>query len=134
MEGSTSAESGTEGKITAMAVVNLILATVCLCAAGVAGLGLFYGLFFSGDTGEELFGGVVALLLTGSPFIIGLVVYGLAGVLLIQRRKMGFYLHVVGGVLAAFSCVGIIYTVIALVISTQDDFQRPFFGEKPPAV
>jgi hypothetical protein len=113
--------------ITVFAALNFVLAGLCavwlLCVAGM----LVYGIGFSGDEGQELAAGVVGCLVIGLPGLLGLAVYAVAGWGLMRRQAWGFYFHFVGAVLAALTCVGVIYTVMAIVFALRPEFSAVFF-------
>jgi hypothetical protein len=109
------------------AAVNFVFGSIFLFFILFMLLGLIYGVFFSGDPKEQIIEGVVGCIIIIVPSLAGLVIYGLAGYGLIKKTTWGYYLHVTGAVLAIFSCVGIIYSVIALVFAFREDFKSVFF-------
>lgn len=113
--------------ITVYATVDFVLAGVCLLWALILASVLVYGVFFSGDTGRELAEGVVGCIVLGSPSLLGIPVFLLAGLGLVRRRTWGYVLHIIGAVLAALTCVGIIYTVFALIHAFRPEFSTAFF-------
>jgi hypothetical protein len=52
-----------------------------------------------------------------------------AGLGLLKRWKLGYYVHLVGAVFASFSCIGIIYTVFAFLYAFRPEFSREFSPE-----
>jgi hypothetical protein len=119
-------------QISAFAGLNFAFAAICLL--GVLGMGgvLIYGIFYSGDEGSELAAGVFGSLIVASPAALGVVVYSLAGFGLLRRRTWGYYAHLAGAVLAALTCVGAIYTIVALIFSTRSEFSSAFFPSTAP--
>jgi hypothetical protein len=94
-------------------------------------LGMFFGVYFSGDTGQELAMGLLGLLLLGLPGLFGAIVYLPAGLGLLFRRAWGYYFHLAGAVLAALTCVGVIYTIPALLFALRPEFTMAFFRSNP---
>ena len=89
---------------------------------------LVYGIFYSGDKGEELFAGVAGSIMLALPGLAGLVVYFVAGIGLTRRTAYGYYFHFAGAILAVFTCLGIIYTVFALIFALRPEFSGAFFS------
>lgn len=110
--------------VTIFAVLNCVLALLALVWTGFIGLALIYGIFYSGDQGAELAAGVLGSLFIGSPGAIGLIVYTVAGIGLLKRRSWGYYCHLAGAALAALSCVGVVYTIVAIVFAMQPEFKN----------
>jgi hypothetical protein len=121
-----------EKKIGVFAVLNFILAGFCLLGLVTMAFGLVYGVFLSGDQGEELWAGVLGCLMIMLPAALGLVVYTLAGIGLLKRKSWGFVCHVIGAALAVLSCIGVVYTVIALIFAFRRDFKDEFFALPSP--
>jgi hypothetical protein len=110
--------------VTVFAVINLVLAFSALLWAGIIGCVLVYGIFFSGDVGEELAAGVLGSLFVGSPGAIGLVVYSVASLGLFRRRPWGYYFHLAGAALALLTCIGAVYTIVAVIFAVQPEFKN----------
>jgi hypothetical protein len=89
---------------------------------------LVYGIFYSGDKGEELFAGVAGSIFIALPGLVGLVVYLLGGIGLVRRSAWGYYFHLAGAILAVFTCIGIIYTVFAFIFALRPEFSAEFFS------
>ena len=115
--------------IAVFVALNFVLGGLCLLWLLLFLCVLIYGVFYSGDKGEELFAGVMGSVILGFPGLIGVIVYMIAGLGLLKRWKLGYYLHLVGAVLAAFSCIGLIYTIFAFIYA----FRPGFFEEFSPA-
>jgi hypothetical protein len=113
--------------IAVFASVNFVLAGLCLLWILVLVAVIVYGIGFSGDRGAELVEGVVGAAFLAVPGIIGLGVYLVAGIGLVRRRPWGYYFHLAGAVMAALSCLGVIYTVLALVFALRPEFSAAFF-------
>ena len=108
--------------IAVFAVLNFVFAGLG-CAFSLIFVGvLVYGIYFSGDTGEELFAGIAGTICLATPAMISIPVFLTAGIGLWRRRRWGFYFHLAGAILAAFTCLGIVYTVLAIVYATQPAF------------
>lgn len=117
--------------IQVFAVANFVLAALAgLCALFWIGI-LIFGVYFSGDTGEELVAGVIG---TGF-FLVIAVIYGLltlaAGIGLLKRVRWGYYFHLVAAAITALSCIGVPYTVAAILFAAKPEFREGFFGEGP---
>ena len=92
---------------------------------------LIYGIWFSGDPRDEIAAGVAGSLMILLPLFVGCVVFLIAGIGLVKRQVWGYYLHIAASVLAAFSCLGIVYTVLAFVFAFRADFKAEFPGLQP---
>jgi hypothetical protein len=119
-----SEESGSA--VTVFAVFNFVFAALCLLWLGVLALALAYGIFLSGDTGDELLSGVVGVVLFAVPGVLGLVIYPVAGLGLMYRKAWGYYFHLIGAVLAVLSCIGVVYTVFAFTFAFRPEFADSF--------
>ncbi|MFN0018497.1 MAG: hypothetical protein ACKVP0_09575 [Pirellulaceae bacterium] len=113
--------------IQTFAVLNFILAAFCLMWLMFLLAILVFGVTLSGDQGEELLHGALGCFVLASPALAGLPLYLAAGFGLKRRTVWGFFCHCGGALLAALSCIGMIYTVIALVGALQRDFYAAFF-------
>lgn len=118
--------------IRLFAILNFVFAGLCAIAVLFAGLVLFYGIFFSGDKGDELAAGVLGTMCIGFFPLLGAVVYSLAGFGLLKQKPLGYYLHIAGAVLAIFTCLGIIYTVFALMAAFRPEFSAVFLKPASP--
>ncbi len=123
-----------EGPITVFAILDFIFAALCFMWVGFMSMGVTYGVVGSSDQGEDLMASVLGCLLLASPCLIGLLVYSLAGLGLFKRRPWGYYAHIVGGFLAIFSCIGIVYTVFVLIYAFKPEFKAAFFAAEPTRV
>jgi hypothetical protein len=56
-------------------------------------------------------------------------IYFVAGLGLLCRLKIGYYAHLLGGVFASFSCIGVGYTVVVLLYAFNEEFTENFFAE-----
>jgi hypothetical protein len=116
--------------IAVFASLNFVLAGLCFLGFAAMIAVLVYGIVYSGDQGSDLVAGVIGCSFLASLGLIGFGVYLTAGIGLVRHRTWGYYFHCAGAVLAVFSCIGIVYTVLALVFALQPDFSAAFF---PPA-
>ena len=112
-----------DGQVTTFAVLNFVIAAICIVIALLFGAVMIYGVYYSGDPPEKVQQGLLGSLIFAIPSVVGGVIYLLAGIGLSRRVQWGYYLHIVGAVLAVLSCVGVIYTVFALVVSLREDFR-----------
>lgn len=118
-----------EGEVRGIArvygVCNIALAVLSLLwTAMIVAVGM-YGAFLSGDPPEEVMAGVLGCIVLVAPALIGSIIFTTAAYGLLRGRRWGFLLHIIGAVLAIFSCLGIIYTVIALVQANELRQQTP---------
>ena len=120
------------GAVPVFVALNFVLAA--LSFVGVIGTFalIVYGVYYSGDTGEELAAGVFGSLMIGLPAMAGSVIYTLAGVGLMRRRPWGYYMHMVGAGLAVLSCVGVLYAIPAILFAVQSSFKDEFFPRPYP--
>lgn len=114
-------------QITMYAILNFVFAGPALIMTVLLGGTLVYGIFYSGDPPEEIMAGVSGSVVIGLPGLLGLVVFPTAGIGLLKRSTIGYYAHFVGAIIMAFSCLGIVYTVFALMHATQPAFRAHFF-------
>jgi hypothetical protein len=113
--------------IATFATVNFILACLCALSLMLVSVVLVYGIGFSGDQGEDLAAGIGGCALLAAPNVLGLVVYLMAGLGLLHRRVWGYCFHCVGVVLTAFTCLGLIWTIPALIFALRPEFSDAFF-------
>jgi hypothetical protein len=113
--------------ITVFAILNFVLAGVCTLWLLFIATALIYGIGFSGDEGQELVYGVLGCVAAAAPGLLGLVVYFVAGFGLLHRKAWGYYFHLAGAGFAALSCIGIIYTVFAIVFALRPGFSAALF-------
>ncbi|CAN5910106.1 hypothetical protein BH23PLA1_BH23PLA1_25570 [soil metagenome] len=124
-----SASRNSDGTITTFATLNFFF----------GGLGVLWSLFFimsalSYPYADEPAGALVEFIL-GAIFVIfpAMIMATCcltAGFGLLQRKVWGYYSHFIGAVLMAFTCIGIPYTVIALIIATRPEFSSIFLATK----
>ena len=113
--------------VAVFGIINFILAGICaLWLVSIIAI-LVYGIGFSGDEGSELAKGILGGAVLTIPGFVGLPVHLLAGLGLLRHRGWGYYCHCAGAVLAAFTCVGLIYTVVAFVFALRPEFSAVFF-------
>lgn len=113
--------------ITVFAVINFVLAGLCVLWLLIIAAMLVYGVGFSGDEGEELAAGILGSVLLAIPGLVGVPVYLAAGLGLQWHRSWGYYFHCTGALLAALTCVGLVYTVAAFVFALRPEFSTTFF-------
>jgi hypothetical protein len=112
--------------ITVYAVLNFVWAIGCLIWTGLVVALMVYGIFYSGDPVNEIVVGVAGAFVVGLPAFLGLFVFSIAGFGLFRRSRWGYYAHIVGAALMACSCVGIVYTILAIIHALQPGFRRAF--------
>lgn len=112
--------------ITVFTVINFVFAGFAVLSLVLIGLVLIYGIFFSGDEGEELMAGVFGSVFIAFFLAVGTGVYLTAGIGLAKRKRWGYYVHIAGAILAAPSCLGVPYTVAALIFAFRPEFKDAF--------
>jgi hypothetical protein len=114
-------------KVTVFAVFNLVFALLALGGIGFWMLVAFTSVF----QGDPKVGDIVV---GSTMFIVPNVVYFLlflpAAIGLMRRKSWGYYFHLTAAIFAAFSCVGLLYTVPALIFAFQPDFKSDFPGRR----
>lgn len=110
-------------------VVNVVLAAIHLAGLVLIVCVLIYGVLFSGDPPDEIAAGVLGSLFLLGIFGLGFLAYAVAAVALLKRYRWGYYAHIVASVVAALSCLGIVYTVLGLVFAFNPAFKADLLGE-----
>jgi hypothetical protein len=110
--------------------LNFVLAGLWGIWLLVIGGVLVYGIFYSGDKGQELFAGVAGSLVLALPGLVGFIVHLVAAIGLVRRSAVGYYFHLVGAILAVFTCIGIVYTVFAFVFALRPEFSDAFLSRR----
>ena len=118
--------------IRVLAIVNFVLAALAGIVILLLGVILVYGVVYSGDSRQEIAKGVVGSIVLAVPVVFACCVYTLAGFGLLRRRSWGYYLHIVGAVLAIFTCLGAVWTVVGLRVALRDDFKEEIFKLTDP--
>jgi hypothetical protein len=108
-------------------VLNFCLAALSWLGFLSFGCILVFGVFFSGDTGEDLFAGVTGCVLALVVSLITTLLYLMAAIGLIRRTAWGYYCHLVGAVVPALTCLGLAYTLPAFIFALRPEFQGEFF-------
>lgn len=109
--------------VTVFSVINIVLGLVSL------GWGVvwFAGVISAATSSLPKDQGAVPGLIM---FLVGSLIYGIAftvaGIGLFKRTTWGYYAHLVGAILSALSCFGILYAVPALIFAFQPNFKRDF--------
>lgn len=116
--------------VTVFAICNFVLGGGCGLLLLLMVATAAFGFIGSGDPLEDIVAGVVGALFLGGIFALGATLYLVAAVGLLKRAKWGYYAHLAAAVATAASCVGVVYTVVALVICLQDSFKQHFFEEE----
>jgi hypothetical protein len=112
--------------VNAFAVMNFVFAGILIIIALIFGIVLIYGIFFSGDTEEEIESGVMGCVILTIPLLIGIGAYLSAGIGLLKRKKWGYYLHIAAAILSFFTLILIAYTIVALIFAFRPEFQNEF--------
>jgi hypothetical protein len=94
---------------------------------------LVFGVLTSGDPPEEVRDGVIGSIFLAAPALIGVILYTLAGFGMIKRSRWAYYVHLVGACLAGLSCIGLAYTIPAIMIAQRPSFRAEFFPEEAAA-
>jgi hypothetical protein len=115
------------GLVPLFVVLNFCFATLGLLGFLFFGGILIFGVFFSGDEGEDVVAGVIGCLFFMMIFIVVSLLYTIAAIGLLRRAVWGYYFHLVGAALAALSCLGMAYTIPAIICALRADFQSDFF-------
>ena len=117
-----------DSSVDIFAVINFSLAGLSALLIILFILVLVYGMFFSGDTEEEILSGTIGFVILISPAIIAFIIYLIAGIGLHKRRTWGYYMHIVGSVLSFFTIILVAYTIISLVFIFKPEFREQFFN------
>lgn len=104
----------------------------CFSALGFLGFLSFafilvYGVFFSGDTGEDLFAGVAGCFLVMGVTLAITLLYLIAAIGLIRKTAWGYYCHLVGAVFPSLTCLGLAYTIPAIIFALRPEFRKNSF-------
>jgi hypothetical protein len=109
-------------------LAGLAAAWVALCVCV-----LLFGILMSGDPPDEKRDGVIGTIILGAPVFVAGILYAVAGVGMIKRRRWAYYLHLVGACAAGLSCIGLGYTIPAIMIAQRATFRAEFFPEEAAA-
>lgn len=99
---------------------------LCLCV-------LMFGILMSNDPPDEKRDGVLGTIILGTPVLIAGILYAVAGIGMIKRRPWAYYLHLIGACAAGLSCIGLAYTIPAIMIAQRPTFRSEFFPEEAAA-
>jgi hypothetical protein len=113
--------------------LNFTLAGLAAAWVGLCLCILFFGILMSGDPPDEKRDGVIGTIILGAPVFIAGIMYAVAGVGMIKRRRWAYYLHLVGACAAGLSCIGLAYTIPALMMAQRPTFRAEFFPEEAAA-
>jgi hypothetical protein len=121
--------------VTAFAIVNFVLAGVwllfilMLSVLLASMLGRLSGSFRSPDPVEDLLTLTYGLYGMLALYVPGLVAFTGAGVGLSKRAAWGFYWHLAAALLAAVSCFGVVYTIVAFGFALRPGFRAALVGK-----
>ena len=117
-----------DSSVDIFAAINFSLAGLSCLFILLFILVLVYGIFFSGDTEEEILSGTLGFIILILPATIGFIIYLIAGIGLHNRRTWGYYMHIVGSVLSFFTIILVAYSIISLVFVFKPEFREQFFN------
>jgi len=118
----------TNPTVKTFAVIDLLLAGLSLLGLCALSAAWFYGLFLSGDPAQDKLIGSIGMFIYTLLVLSIFIVFLSAGMGLWKEKTWGYYLHIAAAVLAAFSLIGIVYTVFALIFAFRPEFKAVFFG------
>ena len=84
----------------------------------------------SGDPPDEVAAGVLGSIVLASPALLGAIVFAAAGYGMVKRRRWAYYVHIVGACIAGLSCIGLAYTIPAIMMAQRPSFRAEFFPEE----
>lgn len=100
-----------------------IFATLDFVMSGLAFLGVLiittvitYGIFYSGDKKETILATVGFLLIYGIIGAISFIGFLIAGIGLLQRKKWGYYLHIIASALQFYTYTGFVFSMCDVAI------------------
>ncbi len=110
-------------------VIDLVLASLfALCILLLVAV-LIYGVYFSGDTEEEIMLGVQGFAMVTLPLLIGFGIFLIAGLGLIKRNTYGYYIHIAAAAISFFTFILLLYSIISFVFIFKPEFREEFFPQ-----
>ena len=91
---------------------------------------LVFGIMMSNDPPDEVMSGVIGSVILAAPALIGVFLYSFAGYGMVKRRRWAYYVHLVGACVAGLSCLGLAYTIPAIMIAQRPNFRAEFFPDE----
>jgi hypothetical protein len=113
---------GRSTTVTVFAVLNFVMSIVALLGGGLWMMGIASAALGDAEAQKALGGFFIFLL----PNVIYFLLFLAAGIGLMKRTTWGYYVHLTTAILAGFSCIGLAYTIPALIFAFQPDFKRDF--------
>jgi hypothetical protein len=113
--------------------LNFTLAGLSIVWVALWACVLIFGIVMSGDPPDEVMAGVLGSIILAAPAVVGAVLYAIAGYGMVKRRRWAYYVHLVGACLAGLSCIGLAYTIPAIMMAQRPSFRAEFFPEEAAA-
>lgn len=110
--------------------LNFTLAGLSILSVALWVCVMLFGILASNDPPDEVAAGVLGCVILSVPALIGAVLYSFAGYGMLKRRRWAYYVHLVGACLAGVSCIGLAYTIPAIMIAQRPTFRAEFFPEE----
>lgn len=112
--------------VTIFAVFNLIFSLFALAGIGFWLLVVMTSVFQNDPKVGDIAVGSAFFII---PNIVAFILFLPAAIGLMKRKNWGYYFHLTAAVLAGFSCIGLLYTVPALIMAFRPDFKSDFRSE-----
>jgi len=115
-------------RLSLLVTLNIVVGAVCLCGLGLLGLFLSFGVWHdvsTASTDDTIFG-VIGVGFLAVPFLLCAPTCFLAAMGLKRRTSWGYGFHIAGSILAAFTCIGALYTLIGLGLALDSDFRTNY--------
>jgi hypothetical protein len=122
-----------DSSIPVFVALNFTLAGLAVLWIVLLGCVLVFGIVMSGDPPDEIRDGVIGTIILAAPAVVGAPLYAFAGFGLLKRRTWGYYVHLVGACLAGLSCLGLAYTIPAILMAQRATFRAEFFPDETSA-
>ena len=113
--------------------LNFTLAGLSVLWLAFWGCVLVFGIMMSNDPPDEVMAGVLGSVILAAPALIGVFLYSFAGYGMVKRRRWAYYVHLVGACVAGLSCLGLAYTIPAVMIAQRPRFRAEFFPDEAAA-
>jgi hypothetical protein len=95
---------------------------------------LLFGILMSGDPPDEIRDGVLGAIILCAPAVVAAPLHAFAAFGMLKRRRWAYYVHLVAACLAGLSCIGLAYTIPAIVMAQRPTFRAEFFPEEAAAL
>ena len=123
-----------DSSIPVFIALNFTLAALALGWLALWACVLVFGIVLSGDPPEEIRDGVLGAIILSAPAVVVAPLYAFAAFGMLKRRRWSYYVHLVGACLAALSCLGLAYTIPALIMAQRPTFRAEFFPDEAAAM